>query len=131
MESQKECSGSDSPAGLKAEIRLPKIMDGYATKTGQDSHVIHGLRTSFEIGHKEACPVSGRMVSPPLFLPTRTPVSSQEVCQVQVPDSPALKVFEQSMRICNKIVDAALRQGKTVLSKIVLNAVGSICPTFK
>ena len=41
-------------------------MDGYATKTGQDSHGIHGLRPPLGMGHKEACPVSGRIVQPPL-----------------------------------------------------------------
>lgn len=100
-------------------------MDGYATKTGQDSHGIHGLRTPFGMGHKEACPVRGRIVQPPsLFAHVDACLITMEVlCAVHVPDSPALKVFEQSMGTYKKIVDAALRQEKTVLSKVALDAV--------
>ena len=79
----------------------------------------------FGMGHKEAYPVSGRIVQlPPLFAHADACLITMEVlCSVQVPDNPALKIFEQSMGIYKKIVDAALRQGKTVLSKVVLDAV--------
>ena len=88
-------------------------MDGYATKTGQDLHGIHGFRTSFGMGHKEACPVSGCTVQPPpLFAHADACLITVEaLCPVQVPDSPALKVFKPSIDTCNEIVDAALGQG--------------------
>ena len=47
------------------------------------------------MGHKEPCPVSGRIVQSPFFAHADACLITVEVlCPVQVPDSPPLKVFE-------------------------------------
>lgn len=91
--------------GSKTDVRLPEVVDGYAAKTGQDFHGIHGIRTPLGMGHKESCPVSGSIVQPPaLFAHADACLITVEVlCPTQVPDSPTLKVFEQRMGICIKL----------------------------
>ena len=100
-------------------------MEGYATKTGQDPHGIHGFRTSLGMGHKETCPVSGCTVQPPPFLPTRMPVSSQLRYSARYKSQTAQrsKSSKPSIGIYNEIVDAALGQGEIVLSKVILDTI--------
>ena len=64
-------------------------------------------------------------MQPPSFFAHANPclITVEILCPGQVPDCPALKIFETSMGICNEIGDAALGQGETVLSQVVLDAV--------
>ena len=68
----KEVSATEHmTACLKAEVWLPEVVNGYAAKSGQDFHGIHGVYPPFGMSHKEACPGCGRVVQPPsLFVHT-------------------------------------------------------------